>query len=66
MTNFKSDNSIVWGCEKEIWAGGRRKLNATEGCGPSKVILLCNFIKITIRYKCSPANLLHIFRTIFV
>ena len=27
--------------------------------------LLCNFIKITLRYGCSPVNLLHIFRTPF-
>ena len=27
--------------------------------------LLCNFIEITLRYGCSPVNLLHIFRTPF-
>ena len=27
--------------------------------------LLCNFVKITLRYGCSPVNLLHIFRTPF-
>ena len=28
--------------------------------------LLCNFIKITLWYGCSPVNLLHIFRTPFL
>ena len=28
--------------------------------------LLCNFITITLRYGCSPVNLLHIFRTSFL
>ena len=28
--------------------------------------LLCNFIKIALRHMCSPANLLHIFRTPFL
>ena len=28
--------------------------------------LLCNFIEITLRQRCSPANLLHIFRTSFI
>ena len=28
--------------------------------------LLCNFIEITIRHGCSPVNLLHIFRTLFL
>ena len=28
--------------------------------------LLGNFIKITLRHGCSPANLLHIFRTLFI
>ena len=28
--------------------------------------LLCNFIKIALRHMCSPANLLHIFRTLFL
>ena len=27
--------------------------------------LLCNFIELTLRYKCSPVNFLHIFRTPF-
>ena len=27
--------------------------------------LLCNFIEITLRHRCSPVNLLHIFRTSF-
>ena len=27
--------------------------------------LLCNFIEITLRHRCSPVNLLHIFRTLF-
>ena len=27
--------------------------------------LLCNFIEIALRYRCSPVNLLHIFRTPF-
>ena len=27
--------------------------------------LLCNFIEITLRYECSPVNLLHIFATSF-
>ena len=27
--------------------------------------LLCNFIEIALRHGCSPANLLHIFRTPF-
>ena len=27
--------------------------------------LLCNFIEITLRHGCSPANLMHIFRTPF-
>ena len=27
--------------------------------------LFCNFIKITLRYECSPVNLLHIFRKFF-
>ena len=27
--------------------------------------MLCNFIEITLRYGCSPVNLLHIFRTLF-
>ena len=27
--------------------------------------LLCNFIEIKLRHGCSPANLLHIFRTLF-
>ena len=27
--------------------------------------LLCNFIEITLRYGCSPVNLLHIFRNLF-
>ena len=26
----------------------------------------CNFIKITLRYECSPVNLLHIFKTPFL
>ena len=29
------------------------------------VKLLCNFIKITLRHRCSPVNWLHIFRTSF-
>ena len=29
------------------------------------VKLLCNFIEITLRYGCSPVNLMHIFRTPF-
>ena len=28
--------------------------------------LFCNFIEITLRYGCSPVNLLHIFRTPFI
>ena len=28
--------------------------------------LLCNFITITLRYGCSPVNLLHIFRISFL
>ena len=28
--------------------------------------LLCNFIEIALRHGCSPANLLHIFRTPFL
>ena len=31
----------------------------------NKAKLLCNFIEITLRYRCSPVNLLHIFRTPF-
>ena len=27
--------------------------------------LLCNFIEITLRHRCSPVNLLHIFRNLF-
>ena len=30
------------------------------------ILLLCNFIEITLRHGCSPVNLLHIFRTIFL
>ena len=29
------------------------------------VKLLCNFIEITLWHRCSPVNLLHIFRTLF-
>ena len=29
------------------------------------VLVRCNFIEITLRYWCSPVNLLHIFRTSF-
>ena len=29
------------------------------------VKLLCNFIEITLRYGCSPVNVMHIFRTPF-
>ena len=28
--------------------------------------LLCNFIEITLRHRCSPVNLMHIFRTPFL
>ena len=28
--------------------------------------LLCNFIEITLQHRCSPVNLLHIFRTPFL
>ena len=28
--------------------------------------LLCNFIEITLRHRCSPVNLLHIFRASFL
>ena len=28
--------------------------------------LLCNFIEISLRHECSPANMLHIFRTPFL
>ena len=28
--------------------------------------LLCNFIEISLRHECSPANMLHIFRTTFL
>ena len=31
----------------------------------TSIMLLCNFIEITLRYGCSPVNLLHTFRTSF-
>ena len=29
-------NFDTWGCEKVIWAGGRRKVNKAGGCRPRK------------------------------
>ena len=29
------------------------------------LVLLCNFVEITLRHGCSPVNLLDIFRTLF-
>ena len=44
---------FVWKCECEKC----RSVISTK--------LLCNFIEITLRHRCSPLNLLHIFRTPF-
>ena len=30
-----------------------------------QLLLLCNFTEIELRHECSPANLLHIFKTPF-
>ena len=42
------------------------KFTAEHPC-PSviSIKLLCNFIEIALRHRCSPVNLLHIFRTPF-
>ena len=34
-------------------------------CDFNKAALLCNFTEITVRYACSPVNLLHFFRIPF-
>ena len=43
------------------------KVTGEHTCGSAiSIKLLCNFIEITFRYRCSPASLLHIFRTPFL
>ena len=42
------------------------KFSGEHPCrGAISIKLLCNFIEIALRHGCSPANLLHIFRTHF-
>ena len=43
-----------------------KKLKGKQPCRSAiSIKLLCNFIEITLRHRCSPVNLLHIFRTSF-
>ena len=43
------------------------KFTGEKPCrGAISIKLLCNFIEIAPQYRCSPVNLLHIFRTLFL
>ena len=43
------------------------KFTGEHPCGSAiSIKVLCNFIETTLRYGCSPVNLLHIFRTPFL
>ena len=70
--NYKVTNSIIRSSHLEVFLGkGVLKIcNKFTGEHPCRSVisinLLCNFIKIALRRRCSPANLLHIFRTPFL
>ena len=50
--------------------GVRKRCRKFTGEHPCRSVisikLLCNFIEITLRHRCFPVNLLHIFRTPFL
>ena len=70
--NYKVTNSIIRSSHLEVFLGkGVLKIcNKFTGEHPCRSVisinLLCNFIEIALRRGCSPANLLHIFRTPFL
>ena len=55
----------------EVFLGGALKICSKfageHSCRSAiSIKLLCSFIEITLRHGCSPVNLLHIFRTLFL
>ena len=64
ITSFRSNRSRV-----SLRKGVLKICSKFTGEHPHRSVisikLLCSFIEITLRYECSPLNLLHIFRTSF-
>ena len=67
-TSFLISDAAIQRCsyEKVFWKYVANLLENTKCGNAISIKLLCNFIEITLRHGCSPANSLHIFRTPFL
>ena len=63
---FRCSHSERCSYEKVFWKYVANLLENTKCWNAISIKLLCNFIEITLRHGCSPANSLHIFRTPFL